>query len=113
MKTKKKNLAIGISVLTIAVAAAVNVNFALKNNGLSALSLANVEAFAGTTPGEENPPQLGSWSEQSKTFVTKQEIGGVCYNVYTVKKIFTCGSGTEYETCGTISTAKLQVPCTC
>ena len=48
MKTKKKNLAIGIAALTIAVGAAINVGITNNNeNVLSGLSLNNVEALAG------------------------------------------------------------------
>jgi hypothetical protein len=47
----KKKFFIGLAAVAVAAVAAVNVNFALQDNTLSALALANVEMLAhGETP---------------------------------------------------------------
>lgn len=112
----KKTIFIGVSVMTFAVIVAVNVSFASKNNRLSDLSLANIEAFAGTTtPGEELPPQSGNWngSEDDRVFVCMRNIAGQCYNIYTVKQVFVCGDGSDTAVCGTNRTIEDKVPCSC
>ena len=47
----KKKYFIGIAAAAMLGIAAVNVNYALRGNDLSALSLANLEALAGETSG--------------------------------------------------------------
>ncbi|MCL2651072.1 MAG: NVEALA domain-containing protein [Candidatus Azobacteroides sp.] len=47
----KKKILIGFATLAIAAVAALNMNFSAKSNGLSDVSLANVEALA---DGNEN-----------------------------------------------------------
>lgn len=111
----KKTIFTVVSVLTFAVIAAVNISFASKDNGLSDLSLANIEAFAGTTPGEENPPQSGTWTllKDGRVFVGMRNIAGQCYNVYTEKQVFVCGDGSDAAVCGTNRTIEDKVPCSC
>jgi hypothetical protein len=60
----KKNFLYGISVLAIAAVAAWNVNFnSQKNNGLSDIQLANVEALAQEGGNANNcPGGYCSWS---------------------------------------------------
>lgn len=69
----KKTIFIGISVLAVAVVVAVNVNFASKSNGLSNLTLANVEALA----DNEASTQKDCWS----TITTKK-----------ASQVFYCGT---------------------
>jgi hypothetical protein len=47
----KRKIFIGIAAIVVVAVTAVNVNFALQSNDLSALSLANVEALAGEDDG--------------------------------------------------------------
>jgi len=84
----------------------------------SLLTLANLEALAGLTPGEENPPEKGIWQSADPTeppvYLQTINLYGHCFNEYSYKAVFVCtSSGTEYGVCGTNSTGKLQVPCTC
>lgn len=82
----------------------------------SILSLANVEALASTTPGEEAPPQSGEWDPIAgdEEFVEKINVGGHCYNVYKVNELFGCkAGGSASAVCGSIRKGKQQVPCSC
>jgi hypothetical protein len=63
----KKKLFIGIAVVAVAAVAAVNVSYALQDNALSALALANVEALGQETSSKT----IGCWQTVS-TQGTKQ-----------------------------------------
>jgi hypothetical protein len=57
----KKKLFIGIAAVAVAAVAAVNESYALQDNALSALALANVEALAREQEEPRDSVKVGNW----------------------------------------------------
>jgi hypothetical protein len=72
----KKKIFGGITVLAIAAVAAFNVNFSAQSNGLSDVSLTNVEALA----NENNCPNYGPTADRfwSNTLYCRNENSICC-----------------------------------
>lgn len=83
----------------------------------SILSLANLEALAGTTPGEEKPSESGTWypaSEKNEEFIRNYRMGNYCYNDYKVNQYFKCeSSGCSSSVCGSTQRGVETRPCDC
>ena len=78
----KKKIFGGIAVVAIAVAMTLNVNFSTKDNTLSNISLANVEALADGEGGNPCPGNCNSWQGAGGggNACDCARFTGICYN---------------------------------
>lgn len=77
---------IGIAAVVVAAVAAVNVNFALQSNGLSALSLANVEALAEEDDASQPTGPVTRYDSESE----EMNYGSICYLKITTTATTSC-----------------------